>query len=41
MAAGAAHEMGYTHLLIYQAGIPDWLMKGYPVKKGDQPGAFK
>ncbi|HXY62106.1 MAG TPA: hypothetical protein VEJ22_04170 [Nitrospirota bacterium] len=41
MAAGAAREMGYTQLLIYQAGIPDWLMKGYPVKKGDQPGALK
>jgi hypothetical protein len=41
MAAGAALEMGYTYLLIYQAGIPDWLMRGYTVRKGSQPGAFK
>ncbi len=41
MAAGAALEMGYTYLMIYQAGIPDWSMKGYPVKKGVQPGKLK
>ncbi len=41
MAAGAALEMGYTYLMIYQAGMPDWLMKGYPVKKGDRPGKLK
>jgi rhodanese-related sulfurtransferase len=41
MAAGAAIEMGYSYLMIYQEGIPDWLMKGYPVKKGAQPGRFK
>jgi rhodanese-related sulfurtransferase len=41
MAAGAAAEMGYTNLVIYQEGIPDWLMKGNSVKKGDQPGTFK
>jgi rhodanese-related sulfurtransferase len=40
MAAGAAAEMGYTNLMIYQEGLPDWLMKGYPVKKGAQPGTF-
>jgi hypothetical protein len=33
--------MGYTHLLIYQAGIPDWIMKKYPVQKGDQPGKLR
>jgi len=41
MAAGAALEMGYTYLSIYQAGMPDWLTKGYPVKKGNQPGVLK
>ena len=40
MAAGAAAEMGYTNLMIYQEGMPDWLMKGYPVKKGAQQGTF-
>jgi hypothetical protein len=38
MAAVAAAELGYKKLMIYQAGMPDWLMKGYPVIKGDQPG---
>jgi rhodanese-related sulfurtransferase len=41
MAAGAATEMGYTNLMIYQAGIPDWIEKGNPVKKGAQPGRLK
>ena len=41
MAADAAAEMGYTNIMIYQEGIPDWLMKGNPVKKGDRPGALK
>jgi rhodanese-related sulfurtransferase len=40
MAAGAAAEMGYKNLMIYQDGIPDWLMNGNPVKKGDQAGTF-
>ena len=41
MAAGAANEMGYTNLMIYQAGMPDWLAKGYKVQKGDKPGKMK
>ncbi len=41
MAAGAALDMGYANLMIYQAGMPDWAMKGYAVKKGVQPGVFK
>ncbi len=41
MAAGAATEMGYTNLSIYQAGMPDWTGKGNPVKSGTQPGTFK
>ncbi len=41
MAAGAAIEMGYTYLMIYQAGMPDWLQKGNPVQKGSRPGKLK
>jgi len=41
MAAGAALDMGYTYLMIYQAGMPDWLTKGYPVKRGIQEGKPK
>jgi rhodanese-related sulfurtransferase len=41
IAAGSAFEMGYTYLLIYQAGMPDWLMQGNPVQKGDSPGKLK
>ena len=41
MAAGAAYEMGYTSIMIYQAGMPDWLLKGYPVQKGSQQGKLK
>ena len=41
MAAGAANEMGYANLMIYQAGMPDWLSRGYPVRKGDKPGKLK
>jgi rhodanese-related sulfurtransferase len=33
-AARVAGEMGYTNVSVYQAGIPDWLLKGYPVEKG-------
>ncbi len=41
MAAGAAIEMGYTYLMIYQAGMPDWLAKGFPVQRGSKPGILK
>jgi len=41
MAAGAAAEMGYTSIMIYQAGMPDWLSKGYPVQMGNTPGKLK
>lgn len=41
MAAGAAIEMGYTTIMIYQAGMSDWLLKGYPVQKGMKPGILK
>jgi rhodanese-related sulfurtransferase len=41
MAAGAATELGYTNLMIYQAGMPDWQAKGYPVQKGSKPGNLK
>lgn len=41
MAAGAAMEMGYTNITIYQAGMPDWVSKGNPVQKGGQTGKLK
>jgi rhodanese-related sulfurtransferase len=41
MAAGQAMEMGYTYLMIYQAGMPDWLLQGNPIQKGDKPGTLK
>ena len=37
MAAGAAMEMGYTNLMIYQAGMPDWLSQGNHAQKSDKP----
>jgi rhodanese-related sulfurtransferase len=40
-AATAAMEMGYTYLMIYQAGMPDWLLRGNAVQKGDKPGSLK
>jgi len=33
-AAAEAASLGYTNLAIYQAGIPDWLLKRYPVETG-------
>jgi rhodanese-related sulfurtransferase len=33
-AAREAAALGHTNLAIYQAGIPDWLLKGYPIEKG-------
>jgi len=33
-AAGEAAGLGYTNLAIYQAGIPDWLLKRYPIETG-------
>jgi rhodanese-related sulfurtransferase len=41
MAAGVAIEMGYTQVMIYQAGMPEWQSKGYPVQKGGKPGKMK
>jgi rhodanese-related sulfurtransferase len=40
MAAGAASELGYTNLLLYQAGMPDWVKNGYPVARGKEPGSL-
>jgi rhodanese-related sulfurtransferase len=34
MAAVAAAELGYTKLMIYEAGLPDWMARGYPVQTG-------
>ncbi len=33
-AASEAAGMGHANLAIYQAGIPDWLLKRYPVETG-------
>ena len=33
-AADEAATLGYTNLAIYQAGIPDWLLKRYPIETG-------
>jgi rhodanese-related sulfurtransferase len=41
MAAGAANEMGYTNLKVFQGGMPEWVGKGYPVRSGNEPGKFK
>jgi rhodanese-related sulfurtransferase len=41
MAASSAVEMGYTSIMIYQPGMPDWLLKGYPVQKGKHLGKLK
>lgn len=41
MAAGAAHEMGFTNLMVFQGGMPEWVGKGYPVKSGNEPGKLK
>jgi rhodanese-related sulfurtransferase len=40
-AAIAAMEMGHTQLMIYQGGMPDWLLQGNPVQKGGKPGSLK
>jgi rhodanese-related sulfurtransferase len=41
MAAGAATDLGYKNVLVYQAGMPDWAGRGNAVQKGAQPGKFK
>jgi rhodanese-related sulfurtransferase len=38
-AAAEAAALGYANLAIYQAGIPDWLLKHYPVQSA--PAAAK
>jgi 3-mercaptopyruvate sulfurtransferase SseA len=30
--------MGYTYLLVFQGGMPEWVQKGYPVATGASPG---
>ena len=36
-AAAEAAGLGYGNLAIYQAGIPDWLLKRYPIESGPAP----
>ena len=33
-AAAEAASLGYGNLAIYQAGIPDWLLRRYPIETG-------
>ena len=40
-AATEAAALGYTDLAIYQAGIPDWLLKRYPVQSAPATGKGK
>jgi len=40
MAANEAVSLGFTYLMIYQAGMPDWLLQGNPVQKGEKPGSL-
>jgi 3-mercaptopyruvate sulfurtransferase SseA len=30
--------MGYTYLMIFQGGMPEWIQKGYPLQEGNKPG---
>jgi rhodanese-related sulfurtransferase len=34
MAAVAASELGYSNVMIYPGGMPDWLGRGLPVERG-------
>ncbi len=36
-AARAALSMGYTYLSVFPGGLPEWIQKKYPVKKGVKP----
>lgn len=40
-AAAEAAALGYGDLAIYQAGIPDWLLKRYPVETAPATGKGK
>jgi len=40
-SAQQAAALGHSYLMIYQAGMPDWLLKGYPVEKGPDPKASR
>jgi len=39
-AAGSATGLGYTYLVVFQGGMPEWSGKGYPVNTGKKPGTF-
>jgi rhodanese-related sulfurtransferase len=32
-AAVAAHEMGYTKIMLFRDGFPEWKKKGYEIEK--------
>lgn len=40
-AAAEAAALGYGDLSIYQAGIPDWLLKRYPIQSAPAAGKGK
>jgi 3-mercaptopyruvate sulfurtransferase SseA len=39
MAAVAARDLGHSRVLVYQAGLPDWMARGYPVQRALTTGA--
>jgi rhodanese-related sulfurtransferase len=41
MAAVAARQLGYTKVLVYRGGMPDWLARGLPVDVGRRPGLMR
>ena len=41
MAAVAAQQLGYTKVLVYRRGMPDWIARGLPVDSGRLPGLMR
>jgi 3-mercaptopyruvate sulfurtransferase SseA len=33
-------QLGYTYIMIFQGGMPEWTAKGLPVATGRGPGTF-
>jgi len=34
-------NMGYSEIMIFQGGMPEWVQMGYPTTQGAQPGKLK
>jgi len=32
-AAVAAKKLGYTHIMLFDKGYPEWMKKGYEIEK--------